>query len=665
MRKSIYALLITLSFATMSMAQATITSLSPNTAVIGGTVEINGTGFNATPANNTVYFAGIKATVTIATTTKLTVTVPNCPAVADVKVLTGGLVSSSSITFKTKQDASGSLTLGWGSDMFKSATSVAISGNGDWEWEAADFDSDGDLDFVIPGSGNLVLMTNPGADPGSSPSFSIGDMTQSTISYATTTLGNVVDIVTADMDNDGDLDIIIGFNNDAFAEILVNDGSGSFSSGATIDFSNLNIFGSSTLETNSIAIADVNNDGWLDIGATSYHTYAGSGGKLFEIFTQSSVTPLSFSSHFTLAGVSSNFFSSKISFTDFDNDGYQDIIYVANGDGTYYVKGSSSGFSSTLNTINASVSTPSYADPYSIDYNNDGNLDVIIPAQGDQRVMQESGGGLTETVIASHSRFGHFFDIDNDGDMDIIGSDYFGNSGSENDAGVYQNNISLPSSIQYTGESQLIDLNEDGYLDIVYIKSDGSALYYQEFKGVGALPVELTEFSVRQNNETVSLTWQTASEENNKQFEVERSKNGINWDVIDIVTGRGTVTQFQNYQSIDEKPVAGKSYYRLKQVDFDGAFEYSNIESVNFKTNILNDQFEIFPNPASTTIYISKNKIELDQLVLINMQGQVVNENITVKKNGDNEARIDINNLSRGVYFIRYKNTGKPVIIGL
>ncbi|MFK7772909.1 MAG: FG-GAP-like repeat-containing protein [Saprospiraceae bacterium] len=657
MRKSIYTLLITLSFAIMSMAQATITSLSPTTAIIGGTVEINGTGFNATPANNIVYFAGIKATVTAATTTKLTVTVPNCPSVADIKVLTGGLVSSSSITFKAKQNSAGSLTLGWGSDMFKSETSVNLTGGGGTHMEAVDIDNDGDLDFLIPADDHIELMTNPGASPGSSPAFSLGDMTISTINY--TESNRAIDIKTADLDNDGDIDIIIGLKDVNKAEILTNNGSGSYTSAGVLTFSNLGN------DDTFLAIADVNNDGWLDIGATTFNTYAGSGGVLFEIFTQSDVTPLSFSSYYTLSGVSSNSWSSKISFIDFDDDGYQDIIYAARSNGTYYVKGSAAGFSSTLNTINSSVSSVTYGDPYSVDYNNDGKLDVIISSQSDQRVMQESGGGLTETVINKHSRFGHFFDIDDDGDMDIIGSDYFYNSGSENIAGIYQNSTNLSSFIAYSGESQLIDMNEDGYLDIVFVERYGSKMYYQEFKGVGALPVELTEFSARQNNETVSLNWQTASELNNKQFEVERSKDGNNWEVIDIVEGRGTITHYQNYHSIDEKPIAGKSYYRLKQVDFDGAFEYSDIKSVDFRSNIQNDQLKFFPNPASSTIYISKNKIELDQLVLINMQGQVVNENITMEKTGENGIRIDINNLSRGVYFIRYKNEGKPVIIGL
>jgi hypothetical protein len=96
-----------------------------------------------------------------------------------------------------------------------------------------------------------------------------------------------------------------------------------------------------------------------------------------------------------------------------------------------------------------------------------------------------------------------------------------------------------------------------------------------------ALPVELLFFTAQVNQQNiVVLNWATASELNNDFYTVERSLDRLSWELVDIVNGSGTTPLRNDYSTKDLRPHSGLSYYRLKQTDFDGAFEYSNIVSV-------------------------------------------------------------------------------------
>jgi hypothetical protein len=96
-----------------------------------------------------------------------------------------------------------------------------------------------------------------------------------------------------------------------------------------------------------------------------------------------------------------------------------------------------------------------------------------------------------------------------------------------------------------------------------------------------ALPVEFLFFAASVNNQNqVVLNWATASELNNDYFTVERSVDGFSWEIVTIVQGNGTTPVRNDYSAIDTRPYSGLSYYRLKQTDFDGAFDYANIVSV-------------------------------------------------------------------------------------
>jgi len=116
-------------------------------------------------------------------------------------------------------------------------------------------------------------------------------------------------------------------------------------------------------------------------------------------------------------------------------------------------------------------------------------------------------------------------------------------------------------------------------------------------KSLTSLPIALESFNAKQVQNTVELTWQTASEENNDFFTLERSADGQVFETITTVKGAGNSKEERDYKFVDQNPYEGLSYYRLSQTDFDRTKKQFNPVSVNFARE--NADFRIFPNPAS------------------------------------------------------------------
>ena len=98
------------------------------------------------------------------------------------------------------------------------------------------------------------------------------------------------------------------------------------------------------------------------------------------------------------------------------------------------------------------------------------------------------------------------------------------------------------------------------------------------------LPIELLYFEADViSNEHVKLKWETVSEVNNERFEIQRSSNGQYWNIIGSVDGHGTTNESLKYYYDDRFPLPGISYYRFRQVDYDGVWEYSDIVAVKIQ----------------------------------------------------------------------------------
>ncbi|RPI65343.1 MAG: hypothetical protein EHM47_18845 [Ignavibacteriales bacterium] len=121
--------------------------------------------------------------------------------------------------------------------------------------------------------------------------------------------------------------------------------------------------------------------------------------------------------------------------------------------------------------------------------------------------------------------------------------------------------------------------------------------YATDFLPAGTIPVELTSFTAIAQNKGVLLKWTTATELNNSGFEVERKQENSSWSKITFLQGNGTTSSQKEYSYFDGNLASGKYLYRLKQIDFDGSFEYSNI--IEADVNVLS-KFELsqnYPNP--------------------------------------------------------------------
>lgn len=183
--------------------------------------------------------------------------------------------------------------------------------------------------------------------------------------------------------------------------------------------------------------------------------------------------------------------------------------------------------------------------------------------------------------------------------------------------------------------------------------------------GVDAIPVEMTSFTASVNNNKVTLNWSTATELNNLGFEVEKSKiqssNVRNWQKIGFVEGKGTTTDKTVYTFSDDKVDPGNYLYRLKQIDFDGSFSYSEDIEVEIGLPINFTLEQNYPNPfnPSTVIRYSVPVESKVKLSIFNTLGEeivvLVNDLIPAgyhqyEWNGLNSSG---NKVSSGIYLYR------------
>lgn len=180
-----------------------------------------------------------------------------------------------------------------------------------------------------------------------------------------------------------------------------------------------------------------------------------------------------------------------------------------------------------------------------------------------------------------------------------------------------------------------------------------------QVEGSIVLPVTLTTFSLEQVNYSVQLHWQTVSEINNNHFIIERSKfpQGGHWETIETVDGLGNSYEITDYQYTDFLPLAGQSFYRLKQVDFDGEYHYSTIESIYLQP--LNRPF---PNPSYGFASIPFNDQSNPPTSLFLYDSNAKRYSISVDRD-HTLLRLNLQTLPVGNYFFILDNVKHRIIV--
>ncbi len=178
-----------------------------------------------------------------------------------------------------------------------------------------------------------------------------------------------------------------------------------------------------------------------------------------------------------------------------------------------------------------------------------------------------------------------------------------------------------------------------------------------------ALPVELTTFSVKKNENNVELNWQTATEVNNYGFEVERKilkqVQNDSWEKVAFIEGHGNSNSPKHYSFADKSiEASGKYLYRLKQVDIDGTFEYSDEVEINLGSPNNFELAQNYPNPFNPTTSISYS-IPNDARVTLAIY-DVLGNRVTILENSHKSAgtysySFDASNLTSGIYFYTVK----------
>ena len=169
-----------------------------------------------------------------------------------------------------------------------------------------------------------------------------------------------------------------------------------------------------------------------------------------------------------------------------------------------------------------------------------------------------------------------------------------------------------------------------------------------------AAPVELTSFTGNIKDGEAVLKWNTATEVNNYGFEIQRSAGKITWDKISFVPGNGNSNAPKFYSYTDNNIPTGINYYRLKQEDNDGKFEYSSVIEVDNKKLPEAELLQNYPNPFNpvSTIEYTIPKNEFVSLKVYDILGREVSTLVNEKQNlGKHFVNFNGYKLASGIYF--------------
>lgn len=259
-----------------------------------------------------------------------------------------------------------------------------------------------------------------------------------------------------------------------------------------------------------------------------------------------------------------------------------------------------------------------------------------------------------DTILIQNS---HQIDISSDVNLQhcnnkisifIDGTLYFSKNGSKlrlpDNAFIDITSTGLLDAYTYNGANNYIQFGNTK----VWISKDGPQTGVSF--GTAPLPIKLITFNATAKGNSVVLNWQTAAEINNDYFTIERSIDAKNWGEILYITGAGNSNKTETYTSTDLTPLNGTAYYRLKQTDFDGKFEYFNVVAVNVEKESTY-KIAVYPNPATENsgIAVEHNFSHNNSIVTISVKN-IEGKEMTSFVSGNFKNTIE--GLPKGLYFV-------------
>ncbi|WP_210486733.1 T9SS type A sorting domain-containing protein [Rufibacter aurantiacus] len=221
------------------------------------------------------------------------------------------------------------------------------------------------------------------------------------------------------------------------------------------------------------------------------------------------------------------------------------------------------------------------------------------------------------------------------------------------------------------GSAYYHDTDKDGLVDLFDTENGGRTASLQTTNGeytyrsssvVTPLPVTLTSFTAKAQKDGVSLAWTTAAEKDNDYFQVERSMDGRNFSAIGQVKGNGNSNVRVDYHFLDSKLLGGTAYYRLKQVDYDGKFEYSKTLAVQTKAVAATEvTMKAYPNPTADMVNLDLTSLSSSTVTIsiYALDGRLVK---TQQLEGGVVQTLDLAKFAVGTYLLKIKGAEVDVV---
>jgi V8-like Glu-specific endopeptidase len=230
-------------------------------------------------------------------------------------------------------------------------------------------------------------------------------------------------------------------------------------------------------------------------------------------------------------------------------------------------------------------------------------------------------------------------------------------------SGTLYNGNSVDIDLEFRSE----DFPEGNYsMDLVISSNDpaNQTITVPVTMTIVPVPVELTSLSAETEKNSVTLKWATASEINNQGFEVQRKevKNQNNWEAVGFIEGRGNTTERQSYSFYEKDLKVGNYFYRLKQIDFDGSYEYSDEIEVSVDVPSVFSLMQNYPNPFNPMTKIEYTLPENAEVRLdvYNSLGELVTTLLNKQMEaGYQVMNFDASSLPSGTYIYRITAKGK------